>query len=159
MKENVLEVLMYLFENHMKDNCNMQQSQNVLVGELTQAGFHSDEIHKAFDWLEGLAKFQDNTKTLDAASDKSFRIFTPYESSRLDVACRGFLTFLEQIKILNPITREYVIDRITGLEATHIELYHVKWVTLMVLFNQPGEEAALACMEYLVLEDMLGGTH
>lgn len=44
-----------------------------------------------------------------------------------------------------------------AFEDDEIGIAQVKWVTLLVLFNQPEEETALACMERLVLE--LYGLH
>ena len=43
--------------------------------------------------------------------------------------------------------RELVIDRAMALDQDEIDLDDLKWVVLMVLFNQPGSEAAFAWME------------
>ena len=53
MKENVFDVLMYLFENYMDEDPEVDQDQEALTSELTQAGFPKGEIRKAFSWLEG----------------------------------------------------------------------------------------------------------
>ena len=50
-------------------------------------------------------------------------------------------------------------DRIMALETDDIDLDTVKWVVLMVLFNQPGQEAAYAWMEGLVLDDIATPLH
>ena len=54
MKENMLDVLMYLFENYMNDEIEFSTDEDALRSELLDAGFHKAEISKAFDWLEGL---------------------------------------------------------------------------------------------------------
>jgi Smg protein len=46
-----------------------------------------------------------------------------------------------------------------ALESDEVELEQLKWVVLMVLFNQPGQEAAVAWMEDLVLDEMVGQLH
>jgi Smg protein len=46
-----------------------------------------------------------------------------------------------------------VIDRVMALDADDIDLEQLKWVVLMVLFNQPGREGAYAWMEDLVFEE------
>ena len=60
---------------------------------------------------------------------------------------RGFLSFLEQHGILDAGQRELVVDRAMALDQDEIDLDDLKWVVLMVLFNQPGSEAAYAWME------------
>jgi Smg protein len=61
--------------------------------------------------------------------------------------------------VLDHTTREMVIDRAMALEGTEMDLDQLKWVILMVLFNQPGREAAFAWMEDLVLDDMTTTLH
>ena len=158
MKENILEVLMYLFENYMNDEIEFDADEEALRTELEQAGFHKGEISKAFLWLEGLAGLQDGSEQL-ALNAKSIRIYTAEEVEKLDLDSRGFLMFLEQTGVLDHNTREMVIDRIMALESEEIDLEQLKWVVLMVLFNQPGREAAYAWMEDLVFEEMPGILH
>jgi Smg protein len=150
MKKDMFAVLMYLFENHMQNNCRLHLTEDILMIELERAGFNSAIIDRALDWLEGLLAVQENTIFLPMAT--SSRVHNCYETHRLSRDVRGFLLFLQQKGILNTITRELVIDRLIAIEDQEIELHHVKWVTLLVLFNQPNEEVALACMEVLVLE-------
>jgi Smg protein len=59
---------------------------------------------------------------------------------------------LEQVGILNPQQREIVIERLLALDAEEFDLEKVKWVVLMVLSSQPGQEQACAQMEDLVFE-------
>ena len=79
-------------------------------------------------------------------------IFGP-ELDRLDVECRGFLMFLEQHRVLDAGQRELVLDRAMALDQEELDLDDLKWVVLMVLFNQPGSEAAYAWMETQMFED------
>ncbi len=46
-----------------------------------------------------------------------------------------------------------------ALETDDIDLSQLKWVILMVLFNQPGQEEAYAWMEDLLFEDVTGYLH
>jgi Smg protein len=61
--------------------------------------------------------------------------------------------------VLNPASRELVIDRAMALENEDFDIEQLKWVVLMVLFNQPGEEAAYAWLEDLVFENMTNCLH
>ncbi|WP_414673453.1 DUF494 family protein, partial [Methylophaga sp. UBA2689] len=51
MKENVIDVLLYLFENYIDTENSSQPDKDVLELELEQVGFQEMEIHKALDWL------------------------------------------------------------------------------------------------------------
>lgn len=150
MKENVFDVLIYLFENYSQDD-ETQPDRASLETELHQAGFTPREVTKAFDWLEGLADSRlHGNLSLDAT--RSLRVFVDRETARLDADCRGFILFLEQVGILTASSRELVIDRVMALEEEEVDLDTLKWVILMILFNQPGEEEAYACMENLLFD-------
>ncbi len=77
----------------------------------------------------------------------------------LDTDCRGFILYLEQMGVLTPASRELAIDRAMALEDEYFDVEQMKWVVLMVLFNQPGEEAAYAWVEDLVFDTMATGLH
>lgn len=157
MKEDMFEILMYLFENHMQGDCKLHITEEVLMAELERVGFNSLTIDKALDWLDGLIQVQEQTAPITAT--ESARVFTTQEAQKLGPEVIGFLLSLQNMNILNTITRELVIDRLMAIEEEDIDLPQVKWVTLLVLFNQPDEEAALACMENLVLENTSYGLH
>lgn len=158
-KENVLDVLMYLFENYIdEEGEQVQADRETLVVELEAAGFPDGQIRKAFDWLEGLTAEQPEAMKV-LSEGASLRLFTEEETARLDRECRGYILYLEQAGILQPNQRELIIDRIMALEAGRIDLDQVKWIILMVLFNQPGQEEAFSRMEDLVFEDSVGMLH
>ncbi|CAK0752602.1 DUF494 domain-containing protein Smg [Gammaproteobacteria bacterium] len=157
IKETVLDVLMYLFDNYMDADSEYGTDEESLHRELIDAGFSDAEISKAFQWLEGLSEQQGSLPVATTAN--SLRIYTDAELERLTVECRGFILFLEQIEVLDHTTRELVIDRVMALEADDIDLDQLKWVVLMVLFNRPGQEAALAWMENLVFNEVHGYLH
>ena len=150
MKENVFDVLMYLFENYFYNEEELEPDRDVLASELSDAGFTRGEIHKAFRWLDGLAESRE--LPAEGAPDRAVRVFADVELGRLDVECRGFLLFLEQAGILTPASRELAIDRLMALDDEEIDLDTLKWVVLMILFSQPGQEEACAWMENLVFE-------
>jgi len=90
---------------------------------------------------------------------RAVRVFGALEQARLDTDCRGFLVHLENVGILSPTQRELVIDRLMALEGDEIDLEKLKWVVLMVLFSQPGQETAFSRMEDLVFEERHGAVH
>jgi len=158
MKENVLDVLMYLFETYVDTDQDPEPDQNELRGELASAGFGDAEIDRALDWLECLSEDQEEllfgTQTIHGT-----RIYNSMEQERLDVSCRGYISYLEQIGILSPTQREILVDRLLALDAPDIDVEQIKWVVLMVLFSQPGQENAYARMEDLVFDERGGAIH
>ncbi|MEG2802965.1 DUF494 family protein [Stenotrophomonas sp.] len=145
MKESILDVLLYLFEHYFSEDPDLVRDRDTLQNSLIQAGFSPTEIKKAFDWLDALSE-QRPAVTL-ARVDGPVRIYHGPELDKLDVEGRGFLMFLEQHGILDANQRELVLDRAMALDQDELDLDDLKWVVLMVLFNQPGSEAAYAWME------------
>jgi Smg protein len=158
MKENVLDVLMYLFETYVDTDEEPEADQNELRAELAGAGFGDAEIERALDWLDGLTDHHD-ALPYNVQTAHGTRIYNDVEQNRLDSACRGYISYLEQIGILSPPQREILVDRLLALEATDIDVEQIKWVVLMVLFSQPGQELAYARMEDLVFEECTGAVH
>ena len=157
MKENVFDVLMYLFENYYMDDDNpVAPDRDSVQQELSKAGFPLDEIDRAFNWMEGLASAPSAVST---QAKRSIRMFSEAEMNRLDTECRGFILYLEQMGVLTPTSRELAIDRAMALENEYFDIDQMKWVIMMVLFNQPGEEAAYAWVEDLVFDNMASGLH
>ena len=151
MKENVLDVLMFLFENYFYDEPEKTPDRDSLEENLHQAGFTNGEIDKAFHWLDGLAE-QRHQPDLFQHNQRAIRIYVESELARLDTECRDFLMYLENIDIIDGQRRELVLDRLLALETDEITLEDMKWVVLMVLFNQPGQEANFAWMEDLMFD-------
>lgn len=154
-EEKVLDVLMYIFENYMDDSHEFSPDQDALILELSQAGFPRGEINKAFNWLEELSSLRDDKPVGMVASSRSSstRFFSGYESAKVSMSCRGQLLRLEQSGVLDSVAREIVIDRLTALEAEEIDIEQLKWVVLMVLFNQPGQEQAYDLLEDWVVSE------
>lgn len=150
-EETILDVLLYLFEHYIYDDPDVVRDRDSLQNGLIQAGFSPTEIHKAFDWLDALAR----QRPADVAprAGGPVRVFVEAELDRLDRESRGFLMFLEQHGVLDADQRELVLDRVMALDQDEIDLDDLKWVVLMVLFNQPGSEAAFAWMENQIFGD------
>ena len=151
MKETILDVLLYLFENYFYDDPDAVRDRESLQHGLIQAGFSPAEISKAFDWLEELAN--QRPTLAEPRANGPVRVYVAAELDRLDRECLGFLMFLEQYGVLDADQRELVVDRAMALDQDEVDLDDLKWVVLMVLFNQPGAEAAFAWMESQMFGD------
>jgi len=156
----MLEVLIYLFENYIVDGVDFNAGQDDLAQELAGAGFPSEEIEKAFVWLEGLLDIceRGGSQSQPHASG-SIRFYTDDETERLQNAGLSLLTKLVNVGVLDQFSREMVIDRVMALDSADVNLDHVKWVVLMVLSNQPGFSDIADWAEVVVTEDLIPVIH
>ena len=155
MKEDIFDVLIYLFDNYLDNDDDQYPDTDAITSELLEAGFQQPDVNRAFDWLESLAE----TETMVAAVSSSFRIFSSQEIAVFDLECRDFLMFLEHTGILTPANREIAIDRAMALKEENITLEKLKWIVLMVLLSQPGDSAAFSRMEDIVYDLMPTSLH
>jgi Smg protein len=157
VKDNVLDLLIFLFENYVSTDDGPRPDRGTLKLELDKAGFAEPDIERALEWLDGLSGEQ--LGKVAEATARAVRVFSSQELTRLDTDVRGYLMYLENVQILSGTQREVVIDRLMALEADEIDIEQVKWVVLMVLFSQPGQESAYAQMEDLVFEERSDALH
>jgi len=157
VKDNVLDLLIYLFENYLQIDDEPRPNRATLKRELEKASFAEADVERALEWLDGLSREQ--VGKVAQATARAVRIFSKHEAWRLDTDARGYLLYLENVGILSTTQREVVIDRLMALEADEIDIEQVKWVVLMVLFSQPGQESAYAQMEDLVFEEHSDALH
>jgi Smg protein len=147
MKETVLDVLMYLFENYQEGEFSDAENQDTLREELIAAGFPGEEVGHAFTWLDGLAQQRQLPRVFGPG--RAMRLYTREETARISTECRGFIMYLEQLGIITQEMRELIIDRLMAL-TEEIDLERVKWVCLLVLMNQPDAEEAFGHLEEMV---------
>ena len=157
MKESVLDILIHLFENFLDADDDSAPSRDALKQDLEQAGYPETDIERALAWLESLAA--DPDRAMNEGTARAVRVFSGHEQVRLDTDVRGYLPHLENLGILSAAQREVVIDRLLALEADDIDIEQLKWVVLMVLFSQPGQENAYQRMEDLVFDERRDAMH
>jgi Smg protein len=151
MKENVLDVLTYMFESHLYDEVDAHINRESLQAELVEIGFDHSEVEKAFDWLAALPSSHEELSIVSPQAGTT-RIFNPMELKKLDEHCRGYLIDLEQMGVLNPISRELVIDRVIALETDEINIEQLRWICLIVLYNLSESDLSYSWLEDMVME-------
>ncbi|HTT03540.1 MAG TPA: DUF494 domain-containing protein [Steroidobacteraceae bacterium] len=157
MTTNVLDILIYVFDRYMLDEAAESLSRHDLARDLERAGFGQAHVERALDWLAELAGEQGRPAV--STPGAAVRVFSDGELSRLSTECRGFLMTLERLGILTAPQREIVIERMLALDADELDTEQLKWVVLMVLSSQPGQEQAFALMEDLVLDSAAHPPH
>ncbi|MBX3639085.1 MAG: DUF494 domain-containing protein [Nitrosomonas sp.] len=139
----MFEILYYLFENYFDSGSYPDSA--TLTRKLTMAGFNDEDIHQALDWLSDLAQQDNGSYPESLAENKSVRCFSAVEMEKIDTEGRGFIIFLEQSKIINPLQRELLIDRVIALEEGSSSLEKIKLIVLTELWmhNQLSDDAVL----------------
>lgn len=148
----MFEVIIYLFESYMQVDQNMEVDAQEITDELLEEGFQRADITKALAWLEHLSGLHEQAaeNKVQLAKTTSHRVYSSLEQQRLNSGCQGYISYLEHAGILSTYTREVVIDCAMLLEMNELALHDLKWLILMVLFNDPSSED-----EFLQLESML----
>ena len=155
MKEDVLEVLLFIFEHFYDDDSGYTEQDEDLVSTLVQCGFGENEVNKALLWLDDLVDLREQEYSPNADKTNAIRIYTSYEKEKLDTDCRGFILFMEQMRVLDCQAREMVIDRAIALEGEAVDLDRLKWVVMMVLFNMPDRESEFVWIENIDIQHQL----
>jgi Smg protein len=151
MNENIVELLLYMFENYIYDNEDEELDKHSIQQGLTHAGFSTKTIDHAFSWLDNLQTDVNTYQNIQMGAD-SFRVFSNVEQLKLDYECRDFIYYLNNSEILDNVQREILINAIMNLDADDIDIDDLQWLSLMVLFSQPDQEQAFAYLEALMFD-------
>jgi Smg protein len=149
MTGSVLDILIYVFDQYMLAEAPEVPEREALAADLERAGFGRHNVERALDWLADLA----GERSRPDMSSRALRVFSSDEVERISTSCRGYLLQLEQEGILSPLQREIVIDRLVALDGDDVDIDRLKWLVLMVLSSQPGQEQACARMEDLLFDE------
>lgn len=159
MKENVIDVLMFLFDNYLTIDEGMPEDEVALACELEEAGFHAKDITKAFDWLGELADIRNSESTLVKSPGTALRVYLPQEERKLDVACRGFVHHLERAGLLDTQTREVILDRAMAIEVEQLSLKQFKRIVGLVMLNSGACNDMLGWVEDLIYDQTGASIH
>ena len=147
---SVLKVLIYVYDHYMLADPAEVPERRHMMEDLQKRGFSVSEVVHAMEWLSALVTDQ---RALPGAADDAepdsgaLRIYADGELARLSADCRAFLMQLDRQHVLTTRQRELVIERALALDVDEIDAEELKWVVLLVLSAQPGQELAFARFE------------
>ncbi|MFI4884995.1 MAG: DUF494 family protein [Steroidobacterales bacterium] len=146
---SVLKVLIYVYDHYMLADPADVPERHHMLDDLQKRGFSVSDVVQAMEWLSALVGDQRSSPgTADAEpGGGALRIFADGELSRISADCRAFLMLLDRQHVLTPQQRELVIERALALDVDEIDVEQLKWVVLLVLSSQPGQEVAFARFE------------
>lgn len=146
---SVLKVLIYVYDHYMLADPGEVPERHHMLADLQRRGFSVSEVVHAMEWLSALVADQ---RSVPGAAQpqpggEALRVFADGELSRLSADCRAFLLLLDRQHVLTPQQRELVIERSLALDVDEIDVEQLKWVVLLVLSSQPGQELAFTRFE------------
>jgi Smg protein len=141
------DILVYLFENCQQHEVSDEKER--VAKKLSAAGFEDSDISEALTWLAGVARGPHRSFAPLPGTGAAFRAYAPKELAKLDADCRGLLIYFEQSGILNPQSRETVIDRALAATGEGLTIEQLKLVVLMVLWKHQTPSSRL------IAEDLL----
>jgi Smg protein len=144
----VLKVLIYVYDHYMLADPADVPARHHMLADLRKRGFSVSEVVHAMEWLSALVADQRVSSAAALEVDhRGLRVFADGELSRLSADCRAFLMLLDRQDVLTTQQRELVIERALALDVEEVDVEELKWVVLLVLSAQPGQELAFARFE------------
>jgi Smg protein len=142
----MFDILLFLFESYF--DIGSYPDHDKLSVKLSAAGFEEDDIVQALTWLSGL---QELTRTAypESINHSGIRLYTDFEEQRVGPEGLRFLSFWEHNKVITPIEREMIIDRVLALGRKSLSLDKLKLIVLMVLWSQHED------LDPMIIEDLL----
>lgn len=145
----MFDILLFLFESYF--DAGSYPEPDRLSAKLSAAGFEEDDIHQALAWLSGLRELSQATYPA-SINQSGLRCYTDFEAQRICDEGLRFIAFWEHNKMITPIEREMIIDRVVALGRDKLSLDKVKLIALMVLWNQHED------LDPMLIEDLLTPT-
>ena len=145
----MIDILVYLFENYVEMNA--YPDETTLTRELSAAGFDRNEITQAITWFHGLENLASASYSDDLLTSGATRCYSEQEIQRIGTQGVGVLAFLENSGVLDPVQREWILDRAFAVDEAELTLDQVKWIVLFVLWNHNEPQ------QFFFIEDLLFG--
>jgi Smg protein len=142
----MFDILLFLFESYF--DIGSYPDHDKLSLKLSAAGFEEDDINQTLTWLSGLQQLT-RAAYPEAINRSGLRLYTDFEEERISAEGVRFLSFWEHNKLITPIEREMIIDRVLALGHLNLALDKVKLIVLMVLWSQHEE------LDPMIIEDLL----
>jgi len=158
MTGSVLDILIYVFDRYMLHETPDVPERERLARDLEGVGFAPAKVERALDWLTDLA-FGHERAGAETRAASGVRVFSDSELARLSTECRGLLLTLENARVLTSQQREIVIERMLALDTDEPDTEQLKWVVLMVLSSQPGQEPAVERLGGLITDATFSAPH
>lgn len=146
----MLEVLIFIYQNYWDKHDEVESKETdeaIMAYELSQAGFNHQDILHAVDWVKDLRRsVQQPQYQQDPAA---LRIFCELERNKINDESLNFLCLLQQSELITAYERDLIVDRAMVLPQKTLRMEDIRWITMMVLWDESRKQ------DYLFVEDAL----
>lgn len=136
MNERVVEILAYIM-TEMGVSQSQPDKLEIISRDLLQRGYSQHEISFAFSWL--FERYNGESEALMANTGStmpgSFRVLHEAERMVLTREAYGYLLQLKQLRLLNDVQIEFVIERAMMSGMHSVSIAEVKALAAAALFN------------------------
>ncbi|MDL2284617.1 DUF494 domain-containing protein [Oxalobacter sp. OttesenSCG-928-P03] len=133
----MFDVLVWLYQTYSQFDACPEPPE--LMQTLSAAGFRDREISEALGWLYALAKtieeFSESGVCVETFPS-SIRIYAESELLALGQEAMGFIQYLENAGIIEPVQREIIIESAMTTEEQPLSFKKFKILILMVLWSE-----------------------
>jgi Smg protein len=143
----MFEVLIFMFENYFSNHA--LPDNDIMVQELSAAGFEKTDILGAVDWFHEMKSMLRKPLAVYSHKYTATRMFTNSELKKINTESIGFILFLQQANVINDVERDLIIDRAMALKQEQINIEEIRWISMIALWNEGREK------DYLFVEDAL----
>lgn len=150
----MLEVLIFIYQNYWDKHDALafeESDETIMAYELSQAGFNHQDILHAVDWVKDLRRSVAQPQYLQDA--QAIRIFCDAERNKINDESLNFLSLLHRSDIITAYERDLIIDRAMVLAQPQLTMEDIRWITMMVLWDETRKQ------DYLFVEDALFNPH
>lgn len=137
MRESVIDVLFYLFDDLLDEDASPYADMNEMAGQLSDAGFAHEDVGRAMTWFMELSQLK-QFQPPQVSRPPVLRIFAEQEARFIDAQGQDYLLGLLRRGIISNALLEKVIDRALALEEP-LDEHTLRWVTALVVLNVCGQ--------------------
>lgn len=137
----MFDVLVYVLEHCQQ--AEVAQDTQAVARKLSEAGFDDSDISTALAWLAGAAREPRAGRASAMLPGLASRVLARREAAKLEAESHGFLLRLEECGILDPDSRERVLERIVAAPVDLLSLEQIKLVALIVLWQRGNASGPL----------------
>jgi Smg protein len=151
----MLQVLLYLFDHHLVNEKVFSEDLVEVQQQLIAEDFPPQEIQQALSWLKELQYQRKEALMFRDFAPDSMRIWLPEEQYKLSADGLDFLLKLESQGVITAQLREVIIDRAMALNTPMVDIYQLKWVSLIVLYHYQQDDISIPWLEHVLLNESL----
>lgn len=150
----MLDVLIFIYQNYWDKHAVLELKETdeaIMAYELSQAGFNHKDILHAVDWVKDLHRsVQEPEQQPQYLSDpQAIRVFCEEERAKINNESLNFLNLLYRSDIVTAYERDLIVDRAMMLPQATLSVEDVRWITMMVIWDDARKQ------DYLFVEDAL----